>query len=346
MSLQSNGILLPKRDTLLFELSGEHDTLPRAEVMAVLDSLGYSTDIFEDDPGALVVDVKKANIKLLKERLALSHNIDLYIASFNTDEIADVLKPIEIEEGSFAVRAKRVQRFHEEIDLKDLERKVADGILGDNEVNLNSPVNEVRVIVSNRAHIGVLKARIPRNTFEERKVQNRPYFSPISLHPRLARALVNLSRVSRGQTLLDPFCGTGGILMEASLVGARSMGSDIGSEMVEGCKENLAKFKMVDVEVFRSDVGKIGEIVSGVDAIATDPPYGKSATTNREAIKSLYERAYQAFADVLKKGGYLSIVLPDSELIEMGKAYFNLRECHPHRVHRSLTRNFCVFKKV
>ena len=91
---------------------------------------------------------------------------------------------------------------------------------------------------------------------------------------------------------------------------------------------------------------EIGNLVSHVDAIATDPPYGKSATTNREDVKSLYERAFQSFSDVLKKGGYLSIVLPDSELIEMGKGYFELKECHPHRVHRSLTRNFCVFRKV
>jgi tRNA (guanine10-N2)-dimethyltransferase len=291
-----------------------------------------------------VVDVREVNFNLLKERLALSHNIDLFISSWDVADIADVLKPMRLEDGSFAVRAKRVQRSHEEMDLKDLERKVADSILGDNDVDLNNPKNEVRVMISNRVHIGVLKARIPRNTFEERKVQNRPYFSPISLHPRLARALVNLSRISSGQKLVDPFCGTGGVLMEASLVGAKAIGSDIVSEMVDGCKENLAKFNMENVAVHRSDVGEIGNLVSDVDAIATDPPYGKSATTNREDVKSLYERAYQAFSEVLKKGGHLSIVLPDSELIEMGKGYFKLKECHPHRVHRSLTRNFCVFQ--
>jgi tRNA (guanine10-N2)-dimethyltransferase len=344
MSLELDGILSPKNDTLLFELSGEHETLPKAEAMALLSVQGIDHEIIEDDVGVLVVRAQTTDLAELGNRLALSHNILGHITSFDVSDLQNLKQPIKIEDGSFAVRAKRIQRFHEKIDLKGMEKTVADRITGDNDVDLRSPENEVRVIISNRGHIGVLRAKIPRKTFDDRKVQNRPYFSPVSLHPRLARALVNLSRVSHGQSLLDPFCGTGGVLMEASMVGAMPIGSDIASEMVKGCKENLAKFEIDDVDVFQSDVGKIGNIISDVDAIATDPPYGKSATTNRENLKSLYERAYSAFSEVLKKDGYLSIVLPDPEFIEMGKGYFKFIECHPHRVHRSLTRNFCVFK--
>ena len=78
------------------------------------------------------------------------------------------------------------------------------------------------------------KTEIDRTCFEERKVQHRPFFSPISLHPKLARVLVNISAIKRDETLLDPFCGTGGILIEAGLIGAKVIGSDIEEKMIEG----------------------------------------------------------------------------------------------------------------
>ncbi len=55
--------------------------------------------------------------------------------------------------------------------------------------------------------------RVARARLEARKVTHRPFSLPISLHPKLARALVNLARVPMGGVLLDPFCGTGGILL-------------------------------------------------------------------------------------------------------------------------------------
>jgi tRNA (guanine10-N2)-dimethyltransferase len=334
-----------KDDTYLFELSGEHETLPKGEIKATLEAGGIIYKIIEDDFGALVMKAPKMDIETIRNRLALSHVINSHFFSGEVKDIMDLTIPIEIQKGSFGVRSKRIQNFHRNTDLKKLEKKVADCVKGENKVDLENPDNEIRVIISNRGHIGVVLAKIKRNAFEKRKVQNRPYFSPVSLHPRLARALVNLSRVKAGERLLDPFCGTGGVLMEASLIGAKAMGSDIDSKMVEGCKENLEKFKIDNAEVFHADIGGISEVFSQVDAIATDPPYGKSATTNKEGVKSLYERSFLSFSDVLKKEGYLSIVLPDEELIKMGKGNFHLIENHPFRVHRSLTRNFCVFQK-
>jgi tRNA (guanine10-N2)-dimethyltransferase len=329
----------------IFELSGEHDTLPKAEITAVLEALGVNYETVEDDIGAFVLNAPDLDVNVLRDRLALSHAIDGHIFSGEMIEILNLNIPIKIQKGSFAVRSKRIQNFYEDINLKELEKMIADCVEGKNEVDLDNPENEVRVIISNRSHIGLLLAKIQRNAFKERKVQNRPYFSPVSLHPRLARALVNLSRIKAGDILLDPFCGTGGVLMEASLIGARAVGSDIDPRMVAGSTENMEKFNIKDVEVFQADIGEIKDKISHVDAIATDPPYGKSATTNREDVTSLYERAFSSFVEILRKGGYLSIVLPEKELIKLGEGHFTLLECHPHRVHRSLTRNFCVFQK-
>ena len=61
--------------------------------------------------------------------------------------------------------------------------------------------------------------------------------------PRMARTLVNIAGYNRGDIMLDPFCGTGGILIEAHLLGARVIGSDFDPLMVLGSRQNTARFR-------------------------------------------------------------------------------------------------------
>ncbi|GIQ99269.1 MAG: hypothetical protein CM15mP6_2860 [Methanobacteriota archaeon] len=59
---------------------------------------------------------------------------------------------------------------------------------------------------------------------------DRPFFKPVTLDPRLARLMVSLS-FSGGppSMIVDPFCGTGGIAIEASLLGLEVLASDLDS---------------------------------------------------------------------------------------------------------------------
>lgn len=60
------------------------------------------------------------------------------------------------------------------------------------------------------------------------------------LPPKLAQILVNLATAgSKKQIVLDPFCGTGVILQEASLLGHRVVGSDKESRMIDFSRANL-----------------------------------------------------------------------------------------------------------
>lgn len=179
-----------------------------------------------------------------------------------------------------------------------------------------------------------------KHSFESRKVRFRPYCKPISVHPKLARAMVNLARTRRNSKFLDPFCGTGGILIEASLIGANVYGIDIDIDMVKGSLLNLnfygleAKIEWGDV----SEAVKLGKF----DAIATDPPYGRSSSSRKEKIYELYKRAFATFSEILT--GYLCIILPDEKSIKLGEQYFKLKELYSQRVHKSLTRHICVYK--
>src|SRR5438094_9404762 len=78
---------------------------------------------------------------------------------------------------------------------------------------------EYRLLVGEEFFLGRVMHRIDRARLEATKVAHRPFSLPISLHPKFARALLNLSRVPMAGFVLDPFCGTGGLLLEALSIG-------------------------------------------------------------------------------------------------------------------------------
>ncbi len=59
------------------------------------------------------------------------------------------------------------------------------------------------------------------------------------LPPKLAQVIINLANPGEGETVLDPFCGTGVILQEALLMGRYVYGTDIEQRMIDYTKENI-----------------------------------------------------------------------------------------------------------
>ena len=143
---------------------------------------------------------------------------------------------------------------------------------------------------------------------------------------------------------MDPFCGTGGILLEAGLIGAKVIGSDIEEKMIEGCKKTLDHYNIKNYELFCCDIGDIAKHVKNVDAVVTDLPYGKSTTTMGESVFDLSSRAFDSISSILKKKSRAVVGLPNSDLISVGENYLTLVDIFEFRVHRSLTRFFAVFE--
>ncbi|MEM3341629.1 MAG: DNA methyltransferase [Thermoplasmata archaeon] len=112
-------------------------------------------------------------------------------------------------------------------------------------VNLDNPEIKFNIIVNAPPYssfIYVAFAWQEAAFFEERTCAKRPFSLPISLHPRAARLLINLSGATEDDIVVDPFCGTGGILLEAAVLGLKSIGADYNNEMIEGTKKNLTHF--------------------------------------------------------------------------------------------------------
>jgi len=325
---------------LLLELSLECESLARAEALSAAVALGGSPRIIGEDDGVLMLETA-ADPSGLASRLGLCHYVSELWASCDCADLDTCVRGIDVP-GPIRVRSTKVGETS--VDLAGTSRR-AGAILGKSKgVDLHHPASDIRIVFSKQAHVGRMIGAVDRPSFEKRKNRYMPYIYPASLHPKYARALVNLTQVPKGGRLLDPFCGTGAIVAEASLIGLDSAGTDLSDKMVEGAKRNLAYLK-AGAELRVADVGDILGKVGCVQGIATDPPYGRSTSTNGEKIPSLYERAFRAFGDVLEKRSRVAIVVPDLDLLE-GVEGFRLLGVHNLWVHRSLTRRFCVLEKL
>ena len=327
---------------LLLELSMECESLARSEALSVAGTIGSHASVVSEEPGVLVVETDADPVELA-DRLALCHFVSEHLFSSEPEDLASMFPEMDVP-GPIRVHSTRVERAHPEIDLETMNRRAGDVLGRRAGVDIHKPRSEVRIVLSDGASVGRLLSRIDRSAYERRKVRYLPFNHPISVHPKFARALVNLTRVGRGGRLLDPFCGTGAVVVEAALCGCESIGTDISEKMVEGARENLRALG-IDARLHRCDVGAIVDDIGKVDAVATDPPYGRSASTGGEALGALIARAFTSFAEVLDKGSVLALALHEPEIIAKADS-FELLESHQLRVHRSLTRNFCVLRRL
>jgi tRNA (guanine10-N2)-dimethyltransferase len=332
---------------LMFELSKEQKTLPRDEVLASLEAENIVSTIISSNEDVLIVEIKpdEAIIQRLAERLAFSFVIDDLMfscpATLN-DIVRNAKKHPLMQDGSIAIRCKnRSSSIHSE----QLIDHLGDIYTKNRSVNLTHPDIELRaVITKNIAYIGMKKAYLETSHFQQRRGHLRPFLLPITLHPKIARALVNLSTVKKQETLLDPFCGTGGILLEAGLLGLHVIGSDIEKKMIEGCRKNLEFYHLKNFTLHCVDIGDISKYVHSVDAIVTDFPYARATTTKGEKLAQLYTRAFETISQILKKNGRAVVGLSSKEILTIGKKYLSVVETYPVKSHRSLTRYFVVYK--
>jgi tRNA (guanine10-N2)-dimethyltransferase len=325
---------------LLLELSMECQSLARAEALSAATALGGSPRVIREEPGILIVETM-ADPEALGNRLGLCHYASEWLSSCGEGDVEDTAKEIDVK-GPIRVRSTKIGE--RSLDLASTTRKVGAIIGKTRGVDLHKPATEIRVIFSDGVHFARVISSINRSSFEKRKNRYMPFVYPASLHPKYARALVNLTQVHLRGRLLDPFCGTGAILAEGSMIGLKAIGTDFSERMIEGSQKNLDHLKL-SADLKLCDVGEIPQMVGLVDGIATDPPYGRSTSTDGEGIPELYQRSFDAFSAVLKSGARISIVVPDVELVRNQEG-FRFLESHRLWVHRSLTRNFCVFESI
>jgi tRNA (guanine10-N2)-dimethyltransferase len=304
-----------------FVLSGEHLALAQDEIIAI--SKSYDPNARYRSDSRLVVTKSTVPYEKIARRAAFvrtAGNISNTFVDISEIEL-QISRP-----DTFACRT--INLSSKKVDGAALEREAGAKLKKrwSSRVSLSSPSLMVYLILTDtRRYLGYSDMTI------KPKRQEKIFKYPHELEWKLARCMVNLSRLKEGETFCDPFCGTGTILLEAESMGIRSIGIDFDSKMCDISEKNLAR-SGYESRIINSTFDYIQKIKDDVDAIVTDVPYGtasRSSTTPKKLI--------QDFISILPKKMKLVMVYKKGMDIDLGKA----KKYEVYR-HKSLTRVIAV----
>ena len=295
-------------------------------------------------------------------RLAFTHRACELIGTGDPDiESAQaVLSAATVErEGTVAVRAVDV-RASTNVDTQRAERALG-GVLTDQgfAVDLDDPDHTLYAYFADPDGDGTAgtgeaccalgwEAIASVRDFGARSPTDRPFFQPGSMAPLEARALANIAGARPGATVVDPMCGTGGLLLEAGLVGARVVGGDAQRKMVRGTRENLADgldgtesaIDPGDWDVFRADAARLPIDDDAADAVVFDAPYGRQSKIAGE-LAPLVTGALSEAARIAPR----CVLVADRDWKGAAReAGWTVAERFERRVHRSLVRHIHILE--
>ena len=162
-----------------------------------------------------------------------------------------------------------------------------------------------RVYIFSYFAVALLLTLHPQQITETRRLElldkyslkTRRYIGPTSTDSELAQVMANLGQAAPGKIVLDPFVGTGSLLIAAAENGAHCIGSDFDYRVLHGFKKNEVKPGETIIETFQSYGLVVPDLLNAdnslplwrdsfqVDSIITDPPYGVRAGARKSGSK-------------------------------------------------------------
>ncbi|MEM1520952.1 MAG: DNA methyltransferase [Candidatus Korarchaeum sp.] len=335
-----------------FLLSGEHLEIPKEEVKATLEALGAPYSTVREMVSCLILDMKLSGdlIKDLSRRLAFTRSFGRILTIIHASEFPRALSGLEPPNltGRFRVSSTRIGGCCGHIRRHEVESKLGEWILKVNEgakVDLRNPdIEVIAVLTSDHIVVYLKEGEVDRSMFKVKEVAARPYVHPASMRPTLARAMVNLARTRRGDEVLDPFLGVGGIALEILSVGAKLIGVDIEEKIVIQANNNIISYGFLDgYRLYVGDALKL-ELTEKVDRIVTDPPYGRMSGSRSYTPKELAKEFVHKIPEYLKSGGWFTISVPSDFLSprDFEKVGIYIVNWFDLREHKSLTRRIWV----
>ncbi|TRO46142.1 hypothetical protein E2P65_06255 [Candidatus Bathyarchaeota archaeon] len=341
---------------LFFLLSGNHPTLPAAEVLAILEAEKWEYDKVSAKPKILTLNANPKCLHLVKKRAGMCEVAGSLIFQCENSEkkIINKIKQVDFSEyidseSTFSVRVSRLFGSSEHINKMHLERelgRIIESSLPLPKVNLKHPDKQfIGIGYIDNFFFGLKKISCKTNSLKARTPKLRPELHPSTIDPLLARCFVNLSRAKANEILLDPFCGVGGILIEGGLLGCQIVGSDIDHVMINKADTNLKHYNVNEASLLIADSRMCP--YDYVNSIATDPPYGHGSSTMGIRPKKLMKEFFIEVNRILSRDGHLCIASPTNLNIKsIGlDSGLNIIESHVMRVHKSLVRELVVFNK-
>ncbi|KAJ3219911.1 hypothetical protein HDU67_008440 [Dinochytrium kinnereticum] len=145
-----------------------------------------------------------------------------------------------------------------------------------------------------RCIFGILLATGNRAIVNRFDLKKRGYLGTTSMDAELSLIMANQALAKEGSMVLDPFVGTGSVILSAAHFGAYTMGSDIDGRQIRGKAKDS---KSIKTNVAQYNLGSrvLDNIVTDIahnpwrktplwDAIVCDPPYGVRAGARKIGV--------------------------------------------------------------
>jgi len=227
-----------------------------------------------------------------------------------------------VEGGTFRTTCERIGCGHG-FQAPEIEREVGGAMseyythikpkMSNYDINVRVDVIATKVIVGTQINIDDLS--------KERHFIR--YRNAVTIKTNLAYAMIRCANVKVGNLIVDPFCGSGTILLEALDVfqgQVRCIGMDVSRRSANGAQENaraegydetICKFHCCDARAFRKHLEE-----ESVDAIVSNLPWGVvTGMKNVSDLQSMYEVFLRSAWYILKdKARIVMLVLRGLQL--------------------------------
>ncbi len=292
----------------IFLLSGENVKFAVAEVKALFN-------VKDAKLNGRVLNAEINDFDMIKAAdLAYTHRICEYLFDATNTNVINKTKKFNlapIYKNNFVARIINTGNEEPKFTEKHLGSIVWRNLNANKikpRVKLENSSTQIDFIFSqNNFFCGKLILKLEHD-FEQRKAHKRKVLHPSSLHPKLARGMINLLDADKGNRadkrnkakdsiICDPFVGTAGILIEAGLLDYKTIGFDINKWMVKAANENLKSYKIKNYKIINTDALDIKNYQNNIDNnkirkhtpiqyICTDLPY--AINTKQVDIPKLY----------------------------------------------------------
>ncbi len=294
---------------------GANNTLAAEEVsVQIKEATQIFPNVYRFEMGSL------DEAKLTVERLGSSIKLAVLLEGIGTDANS-ITKQIKAKNFSLSLLGKRenLDKLHQEVKDK-LEK--GRFIIAKDEFGVSPVINRKHKV--DEFFLDVASNQVWQTVWAHnfihwiKKDRQMPHIDPQAgmLPPKIARSMVNLVPLDpAGKILLDPFCGSGRVLVEAAELGYQIGGTDIIANQVQDTIENLQSMNFSG-KIELLDATHLSEKFQNIDAIVTEPFLGKSKFRPDEiryivpGLEKLYLGCLKDWLKVLKPGGFIVMVFP------------------------------------
>jgi len=316
----------------LFLLSKEDLKLASAELKAVLKKE------FEIEENLAVCECNEDEIKKARKRLAYCNSAFQLLFSCKHSELDKKMQDFDwqsVYNESFVVRTINGNKIKPEAHYAGFVWKK----VKNPKVDLKEAKTKIFIICAKKAYVCIYLCETDKS-YLERKASMKPSLHPTAINPKLAKAMVNLTGAEKNETIADPFCGSGGILIEAGLMGLKVIGNDVSKKMLSFAQKNLEHYKIKYQHLLNEDATKCK---IKCDYVVSDLPYGRNSKITQQL-----EELYYDFLTNIKNWKIKRAVVGFPHFVDykkiIKKAGFSIEDEFEYYIHKSLTKKIVVLK--